>query len=87
MDDLEAVPVRGADPSRYRSYLLRLWREAPGAPWRCQAHCVGTGQERRFPGLAELYEFLEAEAAGSEPPLEEEGVRREPPGKGSAYEP
>jgi hypothetical protein len=51
----------GTEPERYRSYLLRLWREAPGAPWRCQVHCVGSGQERRFPGLERLFDFLESE--------------------------
>jgi hypothetical protein len=51
----------GTDLDRYRSYLLRLWREAPGEPWRCQVHCVGSGQERRFPGLDRLFDFLETD--------------------------
>ena len=87
MDKLEAAPTRGADPARYRSYLVRLWREAPGGPWRCQVHCVTTGRERRFAGLAELFEFLEAEATGSEPSHKEKGARQEQPEKGSAYKP
>lgn len=63
MDDLTLVSTSNIDPDRYRSYLLRLWREAPGASWRCQVQCVGTNRELRFAGLAELFEFLEADTA------------------------
>lgn len=66
MDKLRGVAARSIDPDRYRSYLLRLWREGPEAPWRCQVQCVGTGQELRFAGLAELFEFLLADAAAGE---------------------
>lgn len=58
------VAVHSIDPDRYRSYLLRLWREAPGAPWRCQVQCVGTGvddlplQLRHVePGITDLVEL------------------------------
>lgn len=51
------------DAERYRSYLLRLWRESPGVPWRVHLHCVQTGAERRFAGLAALFAFLDAEAS------------------------
>jgi len=64
MEELRRVAAHGIDPDRYRSYLVRLWREAPGAPWRCQVQCVNTGQERRFAGLAEAFEFLVADVAG-----------------------
>jgi hypothetical protein len=63
LDELRAVAAPSIDPERYRSYLLRLWREGSDAPWRCQVQCVGTGEELRFAGLAELFEFLGAEAA------------------------
>jgi hypothetical protein len=66
LDELRPVAAHSIDPDRYRSYLLRLWREAPGGPWRCQVQCVGTGQERRFAGLAEMFAFLVADAAGAE---------------------
>jgi hypothetical protein len=66
MDELRPAAAPRVDPDRYRSYMLRLWREAPGAPWRCQVSCVGRGRERRFAGLAELFEFLVADAAGGE---------------------
>jgi hypothetical protein len=64
LDELWPVATHSTDPDRYRSYLVRLWREAPGAPWRCQVQCVGTERERRFAGLAELFEFLVTDAAG-----------------------
>jgi hypothetical protein len=63
LDEIRPFAAHSIDPDRYRSYLLRLWREAPGAPWRCQVQCVGTGQEQRFAGLAEMFEFLVADAA------------------------
>jgi len=74
MQEVEAIAVRGADPGRYRSYLIRLWREGPGGPWRSQVHCVGTGQERRFADLAGLFGFLESELGGA-PASDEERAR------------
>jgi hypothetical protein len=64
LKERKPVAAHSVDPDRYRSYLLRLWREAPAAPWRCQVCCVGTRRERRFAGLAELFEFLLTDAAG-----------------------
>ena len=64
MEERKPFAAQKVDPHRYRSYLLRLWREAPGSPWRCQVSCTGTGQEQRFATLAEVFEFLEADAAG-----------------------
>jgi hypothetical protein len=63
MEKTELVAAFDTDAMRYRSYLLRLWRESPGEPWRCQVRCVGSGHERRFGSLARLFEFLEAEAS------------------------
>ncbi|UCD53395.1 MAG: hypothetical protein JSW27_12240 [Phycisphaerales bacterium] len=64
MEERKPVTARSVDPDRYRSYMVRLWREAPGAPWRCQVSCVGTSHERRFATLAELFEFLAADVSG-----------------------
>jgi len=64
LDELRPFAAHSIDPDRYRSYLVRLWREAPGGSWRCQVSCVGTNREQRFAGLAELFEFLLADAAG-----------------------
>lgn len=71
MDELRGFAAHSVDPDRYRSYLVRLWRETPDGPWRCQVQCVGTGQAWRFAGLAEMIEFLVADAAGES---EEPGI-------------
>jgi hypothetical protein len=63
LEESKPVAAHSVGPHRYRSYLLRLWREAPDSPWRCQVSCVGSGREQRFAGLAELFEFLVADAA------------------------
>ena len=63
MGETEPSAVAIADPERYRSYVLRLWREAPDAPWRVQVHCVQSGVERRFAGLVGLFQFLDADAS------------------------
>ena len=73
MDEHRPFATLSVDPDRYRSYLLRLWREAPDAPWRCQVQCVGTGREERFAGLAEMFEFLMTDAACG---VEETGDRK-----------
>jgi hypothetical protein len=73
IEELRQVAARSVDPDRYRSYLLRLWRESPGEPWRCQVQCVGAGDERRFAGLAEMLEFLLADAAGEEGEIRGQG--------------
>ncbi len=76
----EAKPVAkaGADPGRYRSYLVRLWREAPSGPWRCHVQCVSTGRELRFAGLQGLFDFLETDAARVAEERSEKGEAHEP---------
>ena len=66
MDNLRSVAAHNIDPDRYRTYMVRLWRAAPGDPWRCQVHCLGRGQERRFAGLVGLFEFLVADVTSAE---------------------
>ena len=73
MDNLRSVAAHNIDPDRYRTYMVRLWRAAPGDPWRCQVNCVGSGHERCFAGLAELFEFLVADVAGGEKEMRSEG--------------
>lgn len=63
MDELRRIADHDIDSGRYRSYMVRLWREAPGDPWRCQVSCVGTVQEQRSASPAELFDFLVADAA------------------------
>jgi hypothetical protein len=66
LDNLRSVAAHNIDPDRYRTYMVRLWRAAPGDPWRCQVHCLGRGQERRFAGLVGLFEFLVADVTSAE---------------------
>lgn len=81
MEERKPGAAHSVDPDRYRSYLLRLWREAPGSPWRCQVSCVGTGRQKRFATLAELFEFLVGDAAGGA-----DGSDRNPETSGPARE-
>jgi hypothetical protein len=73
MEDTRPVVPFGTDPARYRSYLLRLWREEPSTPWRCQVQCVASGQVRRFEGLLGLFEFLQADSRGEKPKMDARG--------------
>ena len=42
----------------YFSYLVRLWRDGPHAPWRALAKDVSSGQEYTFANLESLFVFL-----------------------------
>jgi len=61
------MPVTGC--RRSRSYLLRLWQEAPDSPWRVLLRSVTTKEEYVFHDLAGLVAFLETGR----------GVKRSPP--------
>ncbi len=43
---------------RYLSYLVRLWQEIPGAPWRASAQDVATDERHGFANLESLFAFL-----------------------------
>jgi hypothetical protein len=45
---------------RYRSYLLRLWQEAPGARWRASVQDAASGESTVFATTAELVAFLQS---------------------------
>ena len=51
---------RSPDGSRYRSYLLRLWQEAPGDADRVVLQDVVGGETRGFPSLESLFVYLDA---------------------------
>ena len=44
---------------RYQSYLLRLWQEQPGAPWRMLLQEVEGDQQWRFSDAAQCFEFVQ----------------------------
>ena len=46
------------DLTRYRSYLLRLWKETPNTPWRVHLQSVHTGEQHRFPDVEQMLVFL-----------------------------
>jgi hypothetical protein len=52
--------ARSPDRSRYRSYLLRLWQEAPGDRDRVVLQDVLGGEMRGFPSLESLFAYLVA---------------------------
>ena len=56
-----------ADAS-YTSYLLRLWRaqREDGHTWIASVQSTATGEQRRFPDLEVLIQFLREEFGGCE---------------------
>jgi hypothetical protein len=59
--------VRRPDGSTYRSYLLRLWQEAPGDADRVLLQDVVSGATRGFPSLESLFAFWRTLRVPSEP--------------------
>jgi hypothetical protein len=54
-----SVPNHFVRPSAsYCSYLVRLWRDQPDAPWRASAQHVQTGETVRFIDLDSLCQYL-----------------------------
>jgi hypothetical protein len=54
------------DPSakKYRSYILRLWCEAPDRCWRASLEDPRTGKRMGFASLEQLFAFLMEQADG-----------------------
>jgi hypothetical protein len=53
----------------YQAYLLRLWRDHAGAPWRATLiDAARTNQQRHFASLDALLAFLMAQADPATPP-------------------
>ncbi len=47
--------------SEYLAYVLRLWCDGPGTPWRAAIEGVRTGERHLFATLPALFAFLESE--------------------------
>ena len=60
------APRRGP-PSLYQAYLLRLWREGPGAPWRASLEPPGSAAPLRFGTVGTLFAFLRDQLADPDP--------------------
>jgi hypothetical protein len=43
---------------RYRAYLLRLWQDVPGQPWRALLQDANTHERHGFQDLDQLLTFL-----------------------------
>lgn len=58
--------------SSYLSYMLRLWREEPQAPWRASLHSTATGREHLFADVERMWAYLSAQMGGEndDPPGE-----------------
>jgi hypothetical protein len=55
-EQADSTPVTGT--RRSRSYLLRLWQEAPDLPWRAMLRCIPTKEVRLFRNIEELTAYL-----------------------------
>ncbi len=53
-----AQPDDGRPPV-YHSFMIRLWQEAPDAPWRVSVRSVETGEIVRFASLMALFSFMQ----------------------------
>lgn len=52
--------LTGATPGEYHSYLVRIWRPGPLAPWRIMAEAIVDGEWYTFANLEELCAFFQA---------------------------
>jgi len=68
------------ESSLYQVYVLRLWCDGPGAPWRAALERAHTGERFSFARLADLFAFLQIETQAS--PTVAPPVDREDSGRG-----
>ena len=59
----------GGLTERYRAYLLRLWREVPGQPWRVLLQDASTLERYGFQDLDHLMVFLNNQIDGEDASL------------------
>ncbi len=65
-----------SSPPEYRSYLLRLWRDNPRAPWRASLQSTATGGLEHFADIDSLFAFLVAQADALDPLQNDNEARR-----------
>jgi hypothetical protein len=56
--------MNDAQEPTYLSYMLRLWREEPRAPWRASLHSTATGQIHLFGDVERMWAYLNAQMEG-----------------------
>ena len=59
--------VKNVTQSDYMAYLLRLWRDRDGAPWRASLENTSTGESKPFAEIRMLTAYLEY-LTGESPP-------------------
>ena len=57
--------------STYQSYLLRLWRDNPRAPWQASLQSTATEETLHFADVGQMWDYLQAQMAGESNPPEE----------------
>ncbi|MBK7895131.1 MAG: hypothetical protein WAS33_30350 [Candidatus Promineifilaceae bacterium] len=51
----------------YHAYLLRIWREEEGMPWRATLQNPHTGEQEGFASVEQLITFIREKTEGSGP--------------------
>lgn len=75
MQDGEAAGAADGDEQLTRLYVLRLWRETAGAPWRAALLPAGGAAPRGFAGLGQLAAYLHELAAAGDPAAPPDAAR------------
>ena len=81
-DPPQAPSAAPPSPIRYQAYLLRLWRDGPGAPWRAALEVPGGAAPLRFGTVGALFAYLRDQLADPDadggPGADPEPTRRPP---------
>jgi hypothetical protein len=57
--------------STYQSYLLRLWRDNPRAPWQASLQSTATEETLHFTDVGHMWDYVRAQMAGEDDPPED----------------
>ena len=60
---VETELAKHTNRPRYRSYVLRLWQERPGEPWRVRLHTAGEDVPQGFANPNTCFDFIRAQLA------------------------
>jgi hypothetical protein len=52
--------MKMSQPSNYRSYLLRMWRDSARASWQASLQSTATEKVHYFPDVDHVWVFLQA---------------------------
>lgn len=59
---------------QYHSFVMRLWQETEGSPWRASLHSVTENRIHHFPNLEAAFMFLVNQTGGNRPTESHEGM-------------